>query len=79
MPFNNLRSTTFHKTFSGVTGSCFMTDIDGANVNIDYVCSLRDMIGTYQTTSAVNFISIYETDVSSQISGGTFSLYGLKT
>ena len=77
--FNNLRSTTFHKTFSGVTGSCVMTDISGANLNVDYVCSLRDLVGTYQTTSAVNFIRIYETDMSSQISGGTFSLYGLKT
>jgi len=76
---NNLRSTTFHKTFSGVTGSCVITDITGANLNVDYVCSLRDLIGTYQTTSAVNFIRVYESDSSSQISGGTFSLYGLKT
>ena len=75
----NLRSTTFHKTVSGVTGSCFMTDTNGTNLNVDYVCSLRDFIVDYQNTSAVNFISIYETDVSSQISGGTFSLYGLKT
>ena len=75
----NLRSTTFHKTISGVTGSCFMTDTAGANLNVDYVCSLRDFIVDYQNTSVVNFISIFETDLLSQISGGTFSLYGLKT
>mgnify|MGYP003112165472 CR=1 FL=1 len=77
--FDNLRSTTFHKTVNGLTGGCFMTDTVGANIGVDYVCSLRDFAVTYANTSAVNFISIYETDVSSQISGGTFSLYGLKT
>lgn len=79
LQLQNLRSTTFHKTISGVTGSCYMTDISGTNSGVTYVCSLRDLQFNYLNTAAVNFLTIYEEDVSSQISGGTFSLYGLKT
>ena len=75
---SNLRSTAFHKTFQIESMTHIVQDLSGGTDDgQDYYQSLRAAGGVYKSTTAVNFIRFFEHDLSNQINGGTFSLYGL--
>lgn len=75
---SNLRSTAFHKTFQIESMTHIVQDLSGGTDDgQDYYQVLRLGGGVYKITTAVNFIRFFEHDLSNQINGGTFSLYGL--
>ena len=75
---SNLRSTVFHKTFQIESMTHIVQDRSGGTDDgQDYYQTVRTGGGVYKSTTAVNFIRFFEHDLSNQINGGTFSLYGL--
>jgi hypothetical protein len=75
---NDLRSTSLHKHAFVEQGLIVVEDISGGTDNgFDYFQGIRHSALIYKNTAAVNFIRFYEVDFSTQIDGGTFSLYGL--